>query len=283
MRPLLLLLLTACAAEAGDVLVLTDGDREAEAVLPEGDGPAPVVVLFHGYAGAPRQNDRWLGVSEAAVPRGAIVLRPEGTRDELNLRFWNASLACCGDSDNKPDDVAHVLRLLDLLAEERAVDPTRVYAIGHSNGGFMSYRLACDAPERFAAFAPIAGSFDPDADLCTPADPPNLVHVHPEADTVIRYEGGTIDGESYLGAVDAFERWSGIAGCERPATTSPDLDLLRRDGDDTTEAVAACPDGVDARLWTLRDAGHLPSWSEGFADQLLDRMFSSTREDSGSE
>ena len=38
------------------------------------------------------------------------------------------------------------------------VDPQRIYVVGHSNGGFMSYRLACTRADRIAAIVSLAGA-----------------------------------------------------------------------------------------------------------------------------
>src|SRR5690606_38820614 len=48
------------------------------------------------------------------------------------------------------DEAGYLLALLDHLAESYSVDPARVYLTGINSGGSMAYRLACEAPERFA-------------------------------------------------------------------------------------------------------------------------------------
>ncbi|MCA9247710.1 MAG: prolyl oligopeptidase family serine peptidase [Planctomycetales bacterium] len=50
-----------------------------------------------------------------------------------------------------------LLALLDDVAKRYKVDPDRVYVTGLSMGGFGTWGLAADAPDRFAAIAPICG------------------------------------------------------------------------------------------------------------------------------
>jgi len=52
--------------------------------------------------------------------------------------------------------------LLDLVEQKYRVDLDRVYLTGLSMGGYGSWALAAESPERFAAVVPICGGGDPD-------------------------------------------------------------------------------------------------------------------------
>jgi predicted peptidase len=54
-----------------------------------------------------------------------------------------------------------LLALLDDLCEKYKVDQDRIYLSGLSMGGFALWGLAFDAPDRFAALAPICGGGEP--------------------------------------------------------------------------------------------------------------------------
>ncbi len=56
---------------------------------------------------------------------------------------------------------APLLALLDEVQEKYAADPERVYLTGLSMGGFGTWSLALECPERFAAIAPICGGGNP--------------------------------------------------------------------------------------------------------------------------
>lgn len=61
----------------------------------------------------------------------------------------------------QPEEQALLMALLDHLTNEFRVDPDRIYLTGLSMGGFGSWRLAADHPERFAAVVPICGGGNP--------------------------------------------------------------------------------------------------------------------------
>ncbi len=56
-----------------------------------------------------------------------------------------------------PEKIETLMALLDEVQSKYAVDPDRVYLTGLSMGGFGTWALACEHPERFAAVAPICG------------------------------------------------------------------------------------------------------------------------------
>src|SRR6201999_3515118 len=110
--------------------------------------PMPLVFCFHGLG----QNAVMFCVDGAGmIPKsddaGFILVMPNGYMNK-----WNAG-ACCL-SDPKLNDVALVRAIFEEVGKHVNVDLTRVYATGLSNGGFMSYRLACEASDIFAAVAP---------------------------------------------------------------------------------------------------------------------------------
>ena len=57
-------------------------------------------------------------------------------------------------------EVEFLTALLDDLTEKYRVDESRIYVTGLSMGGFGTWALATEAPERFAAIAPICGGGD---------------------------------------------------------------------------------------------------------------------------
>ena len=80
--------------------------------------------------------------------------------------------------------------MVEEVAAEHAVDRRRVYVVGFSNGGFMSYRLACDHADRIAAIVSISGATYADPDRCAPSEPVAVLEVHGTDDRTIPYDGG---------------------------------------------------------------------------------------------
>src|SRR5258706_3929439 len=93
--------------------------------------------------------------------------------------------------------------------------------MGHSNGGFMSHRLACDAP-RIAAIVSLAGAVWNDPSKCKPAGPVSILEVHGNADLTINYNGGQKKGYTYPPAHTTVATWAGKNGRHRsPARNGP--------------------------------------------------------------
>src|SRR5690606_19654583 len=102
---------------------------------------APLVVLLHGYGSSAVQQERYFNLTPESDRRGFLYAIPDGTTDRDGKRFWNATEACCDFYDSGVDDAAYLDRLLDTVTSAYSVDAARVYLVGHSNGGFMAYRM----------------------------------------------------------------------------------------------------------------------------------------------
>lgn len=252
---------TTAPVETGSI-ELGPEDRPAQLVAPDDvTAPASLVVLLHGYMSNADQHDNYLGVTEQAAARGLYVLLPDGTEDGSGQRFWDATPACCNFTGTPVDDVGYLQALIEEALEVRPIDPDRVYVLGHSNGGFMSYRLACELADEVAAIAVLAGSDLPTDDGCQPNQPVSVLHLHGTADGVIPYAGGQTIAAPFPAAVEVVGRWAGFAGCDTEPVDGERLDLdAGIDGSET--AVAAyegCAEGIDVQLDTIEGGVHSPN------------------------
>ncbi len=157
--------------------------------------PTPLVLALHGGGGDMQHmaKDEHYGIVGKSDRAGFIVAFPNGT-GAMGDKFatWNAG-ACCGKArDNRIDDVAFVRALVADLQRRYAIDPARIFAMGMSNGGMMSHRLACDAADLFAAVASVAGTDNTLA--CAPARPIPVLHIHARNDDHVLFEGGAGPG-----------------------------------------------------------------------------------------
>lgn len=245
------------------------GDRPANVVVPaayDGFEAAPLIVLLHGYGASAQLQDFYFRYSARSDADGFLLVLPDGTDDSSGTPFWNASPT----SDEPIDDVAYLTGLVDEMEETWQVDPDRIYFAGHSNGGFMSYRMACEIPERLAGILNFAG-LSPYLDEagCTPTEPVSVLHVHGTQDDQVPYapSGGR------LGAEAVASLWADRAGCDLGAPAEGvALDLIDGiDGDETTitNYEAGCEDNRSVSLWTLQEGGHLPLFNDGWAEQTI--------------
>ena len=264
--------LTACNDEGetsspvNDPVRTIGGDRPATLTLPNGyeSGTAiPLVIVLHGFTSNAGWTDGYFGISQRIEPDQIAVILPNGTRNSNDVPFWNGTDYCCGRGSGV-DDVGYLNGLVAEAGEHMSVDG--VYLIGLSNGGFMSYRMACESMPGLRAIAPVAGATFSDPTRCEGARPVSVLHIHGTADPTIRYAGGGgRDGRpSYPGAEESVHRWATRAGCEMEAAeTMPSLDLVEALPDEETDVTrydTGCEDGVKVELWTIEDGRHVPGF-----------------------
>ena len=196
-------------------------------------------------------------------------------------RFWNATDACCDLYGTGVDDVGWLTSILDDLIDRFPVDEERIYVTGLSNGGFMSYRMACELSDRVAAIASVAGMDFADATDCVPAEPVSVLHIHGTADDTVPYDGWDLPGYVIPSARDSVVRWAERAGCD-PSDTGDagDADYIEDiAGEETTRSTwtAGCVPGHDAALWTMEGAEHVPAFTPRLGRDLLDWLLAHER------
>ena len=203
--------------------------------------------------------DDYLKMSSIAAARTFFLATPDGAFDQLGYRYWNATDACCAANAPVPaDDVAYLTAVIDDVSSKYNVDPKRVYIIGHSNGGFMAHRMACDRAARIAAVVSIAGAQWNYLPYCRPSEPVSVLQVHGTSDTVILYNGGP----GYPGARTSVVDWATLNRCSTSFYTAAVWDLDTQPGVETVrEMVVGCPSGVGVELWSMIFGSHAPSFS----------------------
>ncbi|MFK7808633.1 MAG: PHB depolymerase family esterase [Saprospiraceae bacterium] len=219
--------------------------------------PAPLIIAMHGGFGSATNAQNQTQLSVKADEEDFIVVYPEGVKGGfLNIRTWNAG-ECCGYASNTNiDDVGFIDQLLDSLLVEYAIDETRIYATGLSNGGFMSYRLACELSDRIAAIAPVAASST--VPLCNPERPVPIIQFHSYLDFNVPYEGGVGNGVSthYNPPHDSIhDLWSNLNNC------NSQRDTILSNNEYTYIRWADCDCGTEIEYYITEDGGH--SWPQG--------------------
>lgn len=240
--------------------VIGPADRPAELVVPDETptAAAPLLVVLHGYAYGPDDGDELFGATQQAAARQLFVLLPSGTTDRDGHRFWNASPACCNYGGLPVDDVAYLEGLVDDVAAAWPIDRKRIYVLGHSNGGFMAYRLACEMGD-IAGIAVLAAA-DPLPDgECRPPQPLSVLHLHGTADRKVPFAGGELLAP-VTGAAETVGRWARRNGCTTAMIDlAPiDLDVAQPGAETTVSAYEGCPSGVAVQLDTMEGSEHIP-------------------------
>lgn len=165
-------------------------------------GQVPLVLVLHGYSSNARDMQNGTGFDTLADTVGLVVAYPEATGSPT---AWNAG----GPYERltgQADDIGFIAALIDTLAAHYPIDRGRVYAVGHSNGGFMVYRLAHDLARKIAAVAPVAGS-EFQAPYTTPEADIGIVHLHALDDGSVLFDGMMLGGVWMFSVPVTLERW----------------------------------------------------------------------------
>ena len=143
----------------------------------DGQTQLPLVILLHGHGGASGSADfeeSYMQLTPWAEKKGFLYCYPEGTVGQANDQFWNATDGCCDFFNAGPDDAGYLRAVIEEISRQFALAPKRVYLVGHSNGAFMAYRMACESADLIAGVASLAGTTFMDPSRCTPSQPVNL-------------------------------------------------------------------------------------------------------------
>ena len=188
--------------------------------LYDGSTAVPLVLNFHGYGSNAAQQMFYGDFRDIADTEGFLLVHPEGTTF-IGDQFWNVGFP--GLSSNI-DDVGFTEALIDELATLYTIDLDRVYATGMSNGGFMSFLLACQLSEKIAAVASVTGSMTQDTfDDCNAQLPTPVLQIHGTEDDVVLYNENNLS----LPIPDVISYWVDHNNCETTPTTTtlPDVDV----------------------------------------------------------
>lgn len=218
-----------------------------------------------------------MGISKLADSYGFLFVAPDGNREpggDQN-RFWNATAACCDFFKTNVDDSAYVQAIIDKVKSDYNVDPARIFLIGHSNGGFMSYRAAYDHSDTIAAIASLAGATLLEAGEA-PANPVHILQIHGTADGTIAYNGDQIQGNRYPSAMETAQRWASYNGCSNTGSSRELRDLESTIEGHESSVIAfkqGCKAGGSSELWTIANGSHVPNLSDSFGQQVVEWLY----------
>ncbi len=229
--------------------------------------PMPLVLAFHGGRGRGDRLAVNTRLNDVANREGFIVAYPNGVNSQ-----WNDGRNAEG-SNTSIDDVGFVSALIDKLVREKNVDKNKVYAVGTSNGGMFTQRLACQMSNKIAAFATVSAALPKNLQsTCNPPRPVPIMMINGTADPIVRWEGGEVarDVRNRSG-----QKPSGVGGevISVPATVAfwrgkdtcsvqPSVEKLPDTQPDGTQVTRSqynnCRNSAQVVLYTVDGGGH--SW-----------------------
>ena len=253
------------SAELSDDFIthVIGGNRPATLILPPDHqgGPLPLVIGLHGYESHAWEFETYTQLTKRVTEDRIALLLPQGSEEPDGDKFWNATEWCCDLENTGIDDVTYFHELIEETAQ--FVPVGGVYVYGQSNGGFMSYRLACESLPNLVAVANLSGSSNANDAECEQAVPVSILHIHGTNDDVVLYDGraGSPDDPGHAAARDVVREWAQRANCHgAPDTSAPPIDLDQSiEGAETTiTKYVECEGNRSIELWTVDGAGHDP-------------------------
>ena len=224
--------------------------------------PLPVIIMLHGGGGDDDTAKTMTGLSEAALPKGFMVVYPNGTgkfERIKKLKTWNAGHCCGYAMENAVDDVGFIDLLIDQLVAKEGADPSRIYVTGMSNGAMLTHRVGARLCHKIAAIAPVVGGLfgDEKVPKCTTS----VLAINGALDHSVPLEGGLSQGRAasawdgtplkeaaYQGAF-----WAKANGCDPVPTTSAQKEV--------SVTRYRCAQGIDVIRYVVAQSGH--AWPGG--------------------
>ncbi len=207
----------------------------------DGTKRTPLILNWHGFASTASAEEAATYMDPVADSLGFIVVYPDSPD-----QTWNGGTCCAFTALNR-DDVGFARALVRRLSSEACIDARGIYATGMSNGGFMAYRLGCEAADVFAAIAPVAGKVGVAG--CSPSRSVPVLAYHGTADPIIPYDSGVFSGEG-LSVPETVKRWMARDACQKGP------DVVYDSGTVTCQTWSECDAGATVTLCTADGEGH---------------------------
>lgn len=186
-----------------------------------GETAVPLLFNFHGYGSNATEQIFYGEFRDIADTENFILVCPEGAllngTSHFNVGGWTLG--------SNVDDVGFTAALIEELSANYNIDEKRIYSTGMSNGGFMSFLLACQLSEKIAAVASVTGSMTPQTySACNPQHPMPVMQIHGTDDSVVPYTGNIL----WTHSIDeTVQYWIDFNNCDTIAevTDMPDIDM----------------------------------------------------------
>jgi len=237
-----------------------DAPLHLPAQLPAGQ-KAPLLILLHGLGSSGEAIESASDWPAFAAQHGVAWIAPNGSVDRHGRRFWNAGPSCCNFDGATVDHVAALAELIQRLVADAPLDGSRVFLGGHSNGGFMAHRFACERPDLVRGIVSIAGAGPLERAACKVPAALRVLQIQGDADPIVTYQGGHLFKDPSLpehaSARKSVADWAAALGCAQTPIVGGSLDLESSlPGAETrTESYAGCKSG-SVELWTVGGGTH---------------------------
>jgi polyhydroxybutyrate depolymerase len=180
-----------------------------------------------------------------------------------NITSWNAGTCCAPATDALENDVLLTSAIIEAVKKNYDIDSSRVWAAGHSNGGMMAYRLACDLSDKITAIAVVVGSLVDTS--CNPANQVSLLHIHGDLDPLVPVQGGgKLDTPNIYYSVLDYAKANSCNASSSANFTSEEQQFIW-----------SCPNSSQVQLVNYLANSH--EWADGYSKDILRFLFAHPR------
>ncbi len=227
--------------------------------------PTPLVFAFHGGAGGMNHLfETRADLIALAEAKNFLLVFPNGQdgHDNLGSSTWNAGY-CCGPALlTGRSDVEFVRVMVQTLRSRLAVDRRHIHALGLSNGGMFTHKLAAEMPDTFASVATMAAAIGgrhwPATENLVPVAqaPIPIMIMHGMADTQVNFNGGfssRIPRRYDMSFNETVSFWVQVNSCHAtPATET----RQGGKGDINVSRYRGCANGAEVVALAIQNVEH---------------------------
>ena len=203
--------------------------------------PTPLLFNLHGRTGTAYTTMWHADFRPIADTANFIIIHPQGLLDNTGVTHWNLG-------QSSVDDIGFFNSLYSYIISNYNINLDQVYCTGMSNGGYMSYYLACNMSDKISAVASVTGAMGSFTQLnCNPTHPTPIMEIHGTNDVVVPFNN----------IVNGIEYWRDYNNCNQIADTIFIPDLVLEDSSTVQHIIYNNgDDGVTTELFKIINGGH---------------------------
>lgn len=241
---------------------------------PEAEGLSSVLFNLHGYGSSALEQMYYTNFNNLANTKenNFILIHPQGAPLNTVLTssssHWNSGGWTIGST---VDDVDFIDTIIKLVSQKYNLNQDRIYSTGMSNGGFMSYHLACNLSSKIAAVASVTGSMSKETyEDCNPDHPTSILQVHGTIDATVPFEGNSALGMRSIN--DVMNYWKLYDACDtEPVSIITDyFDIEISVQHDT---YLNCLNDVQVELYKIEGMGHVWAKKERYGISATEKIW----------
>jgi polyhydroxybutyrate depolymerase len=182
---------------------------------PEAVGQSSVLFNLHGYGSNAIAQMQYADFRDLAYTKDTnfILIHPQGaplnTAIASSVSHWNSGAWTIG---SPVDDIDFINTIIEFISNQYNINNNRIYSTGMSNGGFMSYHLACNLSSKIAAIASVTGSMSKQTlESCNPNHPTSILQIHGTIDGSVPFDGNSALGMESID--DVINYWQVYNAC----------------------------------------------------------------------